>query len=372
MKTTTSSLRQKLFLAGSSALPPLGAVFLALLAGAVLMALAGYSPLDAYGALWHGAFGSTRNFAETLVRFCPLALAALAVAVAFRASFFTIGVEGQFYMGALATTFLALKLSALPSFLLIPSAVTGGMIAGMLWALLAGWLKVKFGVNEVIGTIMLNSIATLFIDYLVRGPMRAPGTEMQYTALIPPDAWLPHLLSRSRLHPGVLVPFIAGWLVYLFFSRTSAGYHIRVGGVNPTAARHAGIAVGRSLLTAVAISGSLAGLAGALEIVGVFHRLQAGIGFDYGYTAIPIALVGLGRVGPTLLAALFFAALSVGATWMQLKASVPIPVTLMLQGLIILFVVGGQALRSRIPSVTSAPPAIPAETLDSATGASPT
>ena len=356
------------FLRGcSNAAAPLGAVILALLVGAVLIALAGHSPLDAYAALWQGAFGSTRNFAETLIRFCPLALAALAVAVAFRASFFTIGVEGQFYIGALATTFVALKLSLLPSLLLIPSAVVAGMIAGMLWALLAGWLKVKFGVNEVIGTIMLNSIATLLVDYLVRGPLRAPGTDMQYTALIPADAWLPHLLSRSRLHPGVLAPLIAGWLVHLFFSRTSMGYHIRVSGANPVAARHAGIDVGRSLLIAVAISGILAGLAGALEIVGVFHRLQAGIGFDYGYTAIPIALVGLSRVGPTLLAALFFAALSVGATWMQLKASVPFPVTLMLQGLIILFVVGGQALRSRFTFSGSPAAAIPAEAPEAVT-----
>ncbi|MEJ0000937.1 MAG: ABC transporter permease [Verrucomicrobiota bacterium] len=327
--------------------------------GAVLLAIAGYSPTNAYVALWQGSFGTTRNLAETLVRFCPLALTALAVAVAFRASFFTIGVEGQFYIGALTTTFVALKCAALPSFLLIPVAVGAGMIGGMLWALLAGWLKVRFGVNEVIGTIMLNSIATLFVDYLVRGPLRAPGTEMQFTALIPAHAWLPHLLSRSRLHPGVIVPLIAGWLIHLFFSRTSAGYRIRVGGANPTAARHAGIPVERSLLTAVALSGILAGLAGALEIVGVFHRLQAGIGFDYGYTAIPIALVGLGRVGPTLLAALFFAALSVGATWMQLKASVPFPVTLMLQGLIILFVVGGQAVRARTSGESAA--AIPAE-----------
>lgn len=336
--------------------PPMAAVVMALTTGALLLAAAGYPPLEAYAALWHGAFGSVRNGAETLVRFCPLALAALAVAVAFRASFFTIGVEGQFYLGALATTWLALALPGLPSILLIPLALGAGVVAGLLWALLAGWLKVRFGVNEVIGTIMLNGIATLFVDYLVRGPLRAPGTEMHYTAMIPAAAWLPHLLARSRLHLGVFVPLIAGWLVHVFFSRTMSGFQVRASGANPTAARYAGIDVERRILAAVMLSGALAGLAGGIEILGVFHRFQPGIGFDYGYMAIPIALLGMGRVGPTLAAALFFAALSVGATWMQLKVGVPYPVTLMLQGLVILFVIGAQAL-SRARGVEAAIPA---------------
>jgi simple sugar transport system permease protein len=324
---------------------PLGAVLAALLVGAFVIRLSGLDPARAYLALARGAFGSIRSFSETLVRFCPLGLSALAVLVAFRGGFFTVGVEGQFYMGALATTVVALKVHAPPA-VLVTVSMFAGIIAGALWALVAGALKVRLGVNEVISTIMLNAIATLLLDYLVRGPLRAPNTELQYTAMIPRAAWLPHILAGTRLHPGVLLPIFAGVLVYIFFWRTSAGYDVRVSGANPVAARHAGIGVGRSILLAVSISGALAGLAGAVEIQAIFHRLQAGIGSDYGYTAIPIALVGKTLPGATLLASLFFAALGIGATMMQLKAAVPLPLVVMLQGLVILFVIGGGSLKS--------------------------
>ncbi len=327
---------------------PLGAVLAALALGALLISLAGFHPGFAYQALLKGALGSMRSLSETLVRFCPLALSALAVLVGFRAGFFTIGVEGQFYIGALAASVAALTFPALPPLFLIPFVLIAGITGGALWALIAGALKVRLGVNEVISTIMLNNIATLLIDYLVRGPLREPGSELQQTPLLPRAAWLPRVLAHTRLHPGVLLPLLAGGLVYLFFWRMSAGYRVRVTGANPTAARYAGISVHRSILLAVALSGALAGLAGAVEVQGISHRLQAGIGSDYGYTAIPIALLGSLLPGPTLLASFFFAALGVGATMMQLKASVPLPIVTLLQGLIILCVIGGQGLKRRI------------------------
>jgi general nucleoside transport system permease protein len=330
------------------AMVPLAAVLAALALGALFISLAGFHPGSAYHALLKGAFGSMRSLSETLVRFCPLGLSALAVLVGFRAGFFTIGVEGQFYMGALAASVAALSFPALPPLVLIPFVVIAGIAGGALWALIAGVLKVRLGVNEVISTIMLNNIATLLIDYLVRGPLREPGSELQQTPLLPRAAWLPRVLAHTRLTPGVLLPLLAGGLVYLFFWRMSAGYRVRVIGANPTAARFAGISVHRSMLLAVALSGGLAGLAGALEVQGISHRLLAGIGSDYGYTAIPIALLGGMLPGPTLLASLFFAALGVGATMMQLKASVPLPLVTLLQGLIILFVIGSEGLKRRI------------------------
>lgn len=323
----------------------IGAVLAALIVGAVLMELANLSAIDAYLALWKGAFGSVRSTAETLVRFCPLALSALAVLVGFRAGFFTIGVEGQMYMGALATTMVALALPDLPAIILIPLAMLAGIVAGMAWALLAGLLKVRFGVNEVISTIMLNYIAVLFVDFMVRGPIQEPGSNLQNTALISEAAWLPIMLERSRLHIGVLLPIIVAILVSVFLWRTAAGYRVRVVGANANAARHAGINVNRSILLAVAISGAIAGLAGAVEIQGVFHRLQAGVASNHGYTAIAITLVGKTLPSATLLASVLFAALSVGATMMQMKAAVPLPVTNLLQGLVILLVVGSEVLK---------------------------
>jgi simple sugar transport system permease protein len=320
----------------------------ALAIGAALIASAGLDPLNAYLNLWNGAFGTIRATAETLVTFSPMSICALAVLVGFRAGFFTIGVDGQLYIGALTATVAALYLPALPSAAMIPLVMMAGMLGGMAWALIAGLLKIRFGVNEVISTIMLNNIAGLFIDYMVRGPIRAPQTELHYTSLIPETSWLPVILDRTRLHSGVVLPLLCAALVYALLWRMTVGYRIRVVGANPTAARHAGIDVGQTLLAAVAVSGALAGLAGAVEVQGVFHRLQAGIAGDVGYTAIPVALVGKTLPGTTLLAALFFSALTVGATMMQLKSKVPLPMVSMLQGLVILFVVGSEAFKGRL------------------------
>lgn len=329
----------------------IGAVLAALVIGALLIAAADLNAVDAYAALWKGAFGSVRSTAETLVRFCPLALSALAVLVGFRAGFFTIGVEGQLYMGALASTVVALFLPGLPPVILVPLALAAGILAGVAWALLAGVLKIRFGVNEVISTIMLNYIAVLFVDFMVRGPIKEAGSNLQNTALITQSAWLPVMLERSRLHVGVLLPIIVAILVSVFLWRTSSGYRLRVVGANPGAARHAGINVNKSILLAVAISGAIAGLAGAVEIQGVFHRLQAGIGSSHGYTAIAITLVGKMLPSATILASVLFAALSVGATMMQMKAAVPLPVTNLIQGLVILFVVGSEVLKRPLQHV---------------------
>lgn len=322
-----------------------GAVLAALVVGALLIEAAGLNAVDGYVALWKGAFGSVRSTAETLVRFCPLALSALSVLVGFRAGFFTIGVEGQLYMGALASTVVALFLPGLPPVILVPLALAAGVLAGTAWALLAGVLKIRFGVNEVISTIMLNYIAVLFVDFMVRGPIKEAGSNLQNTALITQSAWLPVMLERSRLHIGVLFPILVAVLVSVFLWRTSAGYRLRVVGANPGAARHAGINVNKSILLAVAISGAIAGLAGAVEIQGVFHRLQAGIASSHGYTAIAITLVGKMLPSATILASVLFAALSVGATMMQMKAAVPLPVTNLIQGLVILFVVGSDVFK---------------------------
>ena len=183
---------------------------------------------------------------------------------------------------------------------------------------------------------------------MVRGPLQAVGSELHYTDIISQNAWLPVMMGKSRLHLGVLIPVIAAFLVYLFLWRMPSGFRVRVSGASMGAARHAGINPKRSILVAVAVSGALAGLAGAVEIQGVFHRLQAGIASDFGYAAIPIALVGKTLPSATLLASMFFAALGVGATMMQLKAAVPLPVVVLIQGLIILAVVGSEAFKSRL------------------------
>jgi general nucleoside transport system permease protein len=343
-----------------SAITGLSLLF-AFAAGALLMRIVGYSPGIAYYQLLRGGLGSVHGIGETLVRFCPLGLCALAVAVGFRAAFFTIGVEGQFYLGALGSTATALGLPHLPAPILLPLAMAAGAAAGSAWALLAGWLKVRLRVNEVIGTLMLNYIAVLLVAYLVRGPLRAAGSDTQYTALIPAASVVPRILPGARVTWTIVLPLLAALGVHLFLRRSWAGFSAQAQGLNPAASRYAGIDLGRSVLTAAGLSGALAGLAGAAVIQGEFHRLQIGVAADYGYTAIPIALVGNTAAFPTLLAALLFACLDVGATLMQLKASVPYPVVKVLEGIVILSVAGlpmlpwARRFRSGVPH-TGGPP----------------
>lgn len=302
------------------------ALVVALTAGTILLlSTSGFEVSRALGALVRGSVGSWYAFGSgTLIRATPLILTGLSVAVAFQAGVFNIGAEGQFIVGAVAATAIALSFGRLPSLIAIPAMLFGAAIAGGAWASIAALLRIRFHVLEVISTIMLNFVAAFGVSYLVRGPMQEHTHVYPQTETIAVAAQLSRLAAGTRLHAGFLIALAACGMVWAYVRFTAGGFRLRTVGANPDAARSAGqIDVTRVTHRAFVLSGALAGLAGAIEVSGVTFALYENISPGYGYTAIAVALLArldaLGVIGTGIL----FGALEAGATAMQRDAGVP-------------------------------------------------
>jgi len=324
--------------------PVIFGVLLAFGIGAILIVMAGANPLDAYSGLITGAFGGMYRISETILKMIPLLLAGLGAIVAFKAGIWNIGLEGQIVMGSAAAAWLALALSGLPAPILIPLVMIAGFIAGALWALLPGFLKARFETNEIFTTIMLNSIAILFVTYLVVGPMRDGSAIYARSFYIPDAAKLPVLLSGTRFHAGLFMALVCAVLVWVLLWKTGTGYKLRAVGANKKAANYAGINVKRSILVTMLISGGLAGLAGMGEVSGVHYYLGAGLTTTYGYTAVMVALMGKLNPYGTIASAFLFSALIVGGDSMQRAAGISSTLVSVLQGLVIITVIVAEIL----------------------------
>jgi simple sugar transport system permease protein len=337
-----------------SILVPVCSVLLALLVGAAFLALAGRDPWFLYGEMFSGVFGSRYGLTETVVKAIPLVIAGLGVGLAFRMRLWNIGGEGQLFMGACAATWVALTFPEQPAWVLLPGMFVVAAVGGGLWGLLPAIPRAYLGVNEIITTLMLNYVAILWVDYLVYGPWRDPaGFGFPLTARFSSGAILP-TLGESRIHAGLLVGFALALLLYLVLYRTRWGYEIRVVGDSPGAARYAGISIERNILLVMLVSGAICGLAGMVEVSGLAHRLQPGFSPGYGYTAIIIAW--LARLNPLsiILVAFLFGALQVGGYVVQ-TSGVSATTVAMLQGLILFFVLAGEAfLKYRLRRVRDA------------------
>lgn len=321
---------------------PLLAILLALGLSSGLILAVGGQPLVAFRALALGAFGKPGRIAETIVKATPILLAALGMCAAFLGRVWNIGAEGQLYMGALAATIVGVYVPLPSAWLLIPAVALAGFLAGAAWAAIPGWLKGQFGVSEIITTIMMNYIAIAFISYMVHHPLRDPDGYLPQSSPIAAAARLPILLSKTRLHLGILFGLAAAVALYIIFKRTTLGYQIRVVGRNPQAGQYGGMAVGRVILASMALSGGLAGLAGMVEITGVHHKLIEGVSPGYGYTAIVVALLSYLNPLSVILVSVLFAALIVGADAMQRAAGLPAALAYVVQGLVVLCVLGSE------------------------------
>jgi ABC-type uncharacterized transport system permease subunit len=328
-----------------TALIPVAAMLLAFLVGAVLISLAGVSPLRAYADLLEGAFGSKNSVAETLVKMTLLA--GLGTAVAYRARLVNIGAEGQIYMGAIAAAYVGLFMGKLSPLAGIPLVILAGFTFGAIWAGLAALARLKFGANELITTLMLNYVAIQIVSYLIGGPWKDPSSINAITAVITPGARLPTLVGGTRLHAGLIVALLATLGVWYLLRHTVYGFRLTVAGANPQAAEYSGMHTGPMILGTMLLSGGLAGIAGACEMAGLHYRLLDGLSSGYGYTAIAIALLGKGQPLGVLAAAFLFAALTVGGDGMQQASHVPVQVIMIIEGLVLLFILGSEVFRAR-------------------------
>ena len=326
------------------ALLPLLAAPLALVVGAGILLLLKVNPLTAYQAMLNGAFGSLSSTTQTLIKATPLLLVGLGVIIAFRGGVINIGGEGQLIVGALATTALSVSFPQTPGILLLPAALIVGALAGAVWGGIPGILKARLGVNEILSTIMMNSIAVQLANFLLRGVLIDPkeieaGTRIAQSALLPRQVWLVRLIPKTLLHGGAILALVLAVLVFIFLWRTTIGYRIRAVGLNAAAARYAGIRVPVFQALALTLGGAFAGLAGAVEVLGVQHRMMDGISSGYGFTGIVAALFGNLHPLGAIPASILFGGLLVGADKMQRTVQVPSALVDTLLGLVVLFVV---------------------------------
>lgn len=374
----------------SSLLLPILAVFTALVIGGVIMLISSPEVLtawknvfqdpgeafslswqtisQAYRALFEGAFGvpsqireafqtyratgetrplldAFRPVSESLVVSTPYIFAGLAVAIGFRGGLFNIGAEGQLFVGGLASVFVGYSITSLPWFIHLPLALLAGILAGALWGAIPGFLKARTGAHEVINTIMMNYIAFRLTDYLLQGPMARPDN-LPITVEIEPSAYLPSLFPRPmRIHWGFFLALGAAVLVWWFLWKTTRGLEIRMVGANPNAARYAGVNHTVIMVATMALSGALAGLAGASQILGVDHRMVRAFSTGYGFDSIALALLGNSHPLGVVLASLLFGFMRAGAARMQSVANVPVEIIRIIQAMVIIFVAAPEIIR---------------------------
>ena len=322
----------------------------------------------AYGSLFIGAFGNPATIAhaiqvyratgnqkdllqaiypitESLVAVTPYILAGLAVAVGFKCGLFNIGAEGQFGIGALCSAFVGYSIKGLPWFIHLPLALLAGALGGAIWGAIPGYLKAVTGAHEVVNTIMMNYISYNLGDWLLNGPMKAPGYR-PLTPVVQDSAMLPRFFPPPlRFNWGFFLALAMAVLVYWFLFKTTLGMEIRAVGANPDGARYAGMNIVRNFILAMTFSGALAGLAGATQVLGIDHWVGQNFSAGYGFDSIAIALLGQSHPFGVVLAAALWGFLRSGATNMQSMAGIPLDVISIIQGLVVIFVAAPAVIR---------------------------
>ncbi len=320
----------------------------------------------AYAALFKGALGDPTRISEafasgeseailrainpifeSLVLSTPFIFAGLAVALGFQTGLFNIGAEGQMFIGATTATVVAYSFTNLPTIIHLPLALIAGFAGGGLWGLIPGWLKAKTGAHEVINTIMMNFIAIQLLNYLLRGPIQDPDSQNPISPLVADTAKLPQFFEQPvRFHFGFFLSLILAVVVWWFLYKTKWGFSLRMVGANPNAARYAGVNIVTAMVVAMSLSGALAGLAGANEILGVNHRLTSSFSAGIGFDAIALALLGKNHPAGVVLSALLFGTLKSGATRMQVDAGIPIDIIAVVQALVLAFIAAPAIVRT--------------------------
>ena len=324
------------------------AILAALLVGAIIIIAVGGDVLNTYWIIISMPFKNLRSFSEVLIRMIPLLIIALGISVSSRCGIINIGAEGQMYMGIIAATAIATNCGSLPKIILVPMCIIAAGIAGGLYGFIPGWLKAKLEVSELLSTVMLNYAATQFFNFCIRVPLLDPneksGTPM--SRRITENATLSRLFRGMSLHQGIFLAIILVVIIYLLMFKTTWGYKMRAAGASKRAARYGGINVPKYLIIAMVISGACAGMAGAVELMGVQGRAVAGMTSGYGFSGVVVALFGALHPLWIVPASFFFGILLYSQVNLQILTSVPPNLVKALQGLIILIIVAVQMVIS--------------------------
>jgi simple sugar transport system permease protein len=336
---------------------PILALVTALVLGGLIMLLFGDNPIEAYRGLFAGAFGSARGWATTIRKMTPLILTGLSVTVAFKAGLFNIGASGQFLMGTIAAVAVGINFEGLPPAIHLPLALLAGIAGGMVWGAIPGLLKVYTGAHEVIVTIMLNYVAALFTGWTVYaggtqgqtpGPLWDPAAgAISQTPLVLSSAQLPLIFGPPyRVHWGVVIALLVAVVVWWLIYKTIIGFEIRTVGQNMKAARYAGVRVNWTVVLTMILAGGLAGLAGAIETLGVNLRFAPEFTGGAGFDGIIVALLGQTHPLGVILAAFLFGALDAGGSRMQFESGVSADIIQVIQGLVLAFVAAPLLIRA--------------------------
>ena len=353
---------------GQALLVPVLAVVTGLILGGIVMLATGSNPIQAYGALFAGAFGTPSTiiagfqtyfatgdnaelvkslypFTESLVTATPYIFAGLSVALGFRAGLFNIGAEGQFFIGALCSAYVGYSIKDLPMIIHLPLAIGAGALGGAIWGMIPGYLKARFGAHEVVNTIMMNWIAFRLSDWLLSGPMQASNFR-PVTPNVAASAELPRFFEDPlRFNLGFFLALLFAYIVYWFLFKTTLGFEVRSVGANPDASKYAGMNIIKNFVLVMSFAGALAGLAGTAQVLGVDHWVGQGFSAGYGFDAIALALLGKSHPFGVVLAALLFGFLRSGATNMQSLAGIPVDIISIIQGLVIVFIAAPAIIR---------------------------
>ncbi len=322
------------------------AVLLAFLVGAGIMLLTGHDPLQGYAALFQGALGKPRALGNTLAKTVTLCLTGLAMSVAAKAGVFNVGGEGQLYMGAMAAAVVGAQVTGVPAWMVTVLSLLAAMLAGGLYALLPGALKVRWKVDEVITTIMLNSVAIYFCSYLANGPLKtaergiATGTD----SILKAAAFTP-LIKLSNLTTGVFYAAVVALLVWYLMSRSSIGFEMRLTGENDRFARYGGVHTGKLMLWSMVLSGAICGLVGMLEVFGLHKRFLTTVSNEFYFDGMLVAMIMRYNPFGVILMSFFFAILNIGSKSMELSAGVSSELVLIVQSIIIFFMAAEGGIR---------------------------
>lgn len=328
-------------------IPYLLAVAASFVAAGIFIAIMGFDVMEAYATILFTSFRSLNGFVQTLLKFVPLLLQALAFTVPLAAGKFNIGGEGQLIVGAIGATAVGIMFAGLPWFVLLPLVLFAAILFGGLWATVPAWLLYRFGINEILTTVMMNFVSLSLIDYVATEIWRDPAAGHPTTIPIGAGGELPLLIGRPPLHAGILLALVVAAAIYVYTNRTTAGYELVATGANPRASQVYGIPVRRTFLLSLILGGALAGLSGGVEVAGVQHRLIEGLQSNYRLLGTIIGLIAKGNNLAVPFVAFFIAVLEVGASALQRTMRIPVEMVFIIEALVLLFVLLSDVVRRR-------------------------